>query len=310
MTCRLNIANLAQIFLAVLALALPLTGCATIPKDYSAYTDEQLVAEHDKTSQKIASAEAQVHYLQTQAAYAATQEASAANNLSAAIVAAQLNQLRANRNAAIQEAERRLAQRGSSSRSESVVPQSPPPQAPAPAPSPVEPESVPPSEPRDQQETVPNLSLPVYPGGSQGHWVAEILSSGHSVRLEDGSMWEVDSVDAIDSALWLTTESIIVVGKEYKGYVFYDLINTDSKDKVGASYLGKAVLWTQIEGDFEGWDGDTVFALANGNILKQATYQYTYHYAYRPDVIVVDRGGSYVLVVDGVEETVGVVVIR
>jgi len=71
-----------------------------------------------------------------------------------------------------------------------------------------------------------------------------------------------------------------------------------------------AILRTQIEGDFEGWDGDTVFVLANGNVLKQLTYNYTYHYAYRPDVILVDRGGMLILVVDGVDETVGVVVIR
>jgi hypothetical protein len=282
----------------------------TSQRDYSAYTDDQLIAEHDKMSQRIVSAEAQVQYLLTQAAYAVTPEQSAANNLSAAFVAAQLNQLRANRASATEEAQRRLVHRGSSSSSAPTVGESAQPQVPPPAPPPAEPRSAVPSEPQDQQGPIPSLALPVYPGDSQGHWVAEVLSSGHYIRLEDDSVWEVDSVDAIDSALWLMAESIVVTAKQFKGYFFYDLINTGSKDMVGATYLGKAVLRTQIEGDFEGWDGDTVFVLANGNVLKQMTYQYTYHYAYRPEVIVIDWGGALFLLVDGVEQTVGVVVIR
>lgn len=308
MTSRNKDAKFELFPLGVVMLTTLLVGCATTPKDYTAFTDEQLVAEHDKTGQRIANAEAQLGYLQSQAAYAVTQEQSAASNLSAAIVAAQLNQLQANRASAIQEAQKRLAQRQSTSPTPPAAqpaqpesqPQTPPPRQPIP-PTPSEPEA---------QDVMPAITQLIYPGSLQGHWVAEILSDGHYVRLDDESVWEVDSVDAIDSALWLMTEGIVVTADKYKGYVFYDLINTDSKDKVGATYLGTAVLQTQIEGDFEGWDGDTVFVLANGNILKQATYQYTYHYAYRPDVIVVNRGGVLVMVVDGVEETVGVVVIR
>ena len=42
------------------------------------------------------------------------------------------------------------------------------------------------------------------------------------------------------------------------------------------------VIESQIDGDFEGWDGETVFVLTNGQIWQQDSYDYTYHYAFMP----------------------------
>jgi len=56
-----------RILIPVVASLLSITGCVTSQRDYSAYTDDQLIAEHDKMSQRIVSAEAQVQYLLTQA---------------------------------------------------------------------------------------------------------------------------------------------------------------------------------------------------------------------------------------------------
>jgi hypothetical protein len=150
----------------------------------------------------------------------------------------------------------------------------------------------------------------VYPGEATGHWVSENFSDGYFILLEDDSVWEIDSADTFDSSLWMSTESIVVIGTPYNDYVFYELVNTDTKEKVQATYLGQAVLQTQIEGDFEGWDGDTVFVLADGTILKQASYSYVNEYDYSPNVVVIDSGASYLLMVDGVEETVDVVALR
>lgn len=308
MTASANKAKDELIVLAVVLLTALLIGCATTPKDYSAFTDEELLAEHDKLAQKIANAQAQLTYLEAQAAYAVTPEESAASNLSAAIAAAQLNSLRTNQASALQEAQRRVAQRHTSESTPEPV-QAPQREAPLEIPVPSQPKSSVSSESKSQIAT-PSVAFPVYTGSSQGHWVADLLSDGHYVLLEDNSVWEVDLIDTVDSALWLMTENVVVVAKQYQGYIFYDLINTDSEDKVAATYLGMAVLRTQLEGDFEGWDGDTVFVLANGKVLKQLGYAYVYHYAYRPDVIVVERGGMLILVVDGVEEAVSVVVVR
>jgi len=42
----------------------------------------------------------------------------------------------------------------------------------------------------------------------------------------------------------------------------------------------------RIDGDFNGWTGDTVYKLQNGQIWQQASYHYHYHYAYSPEVTI------------------------
>jgi hypothetical protein len=67
---------------------------------------------------------------------------------------------------------------------------------------------------------------------------------------------------------------------------------------------------TCIDGDFEGWDGDTVFTLCNGQIWQQSSYDYTYHYAYRPDVLIYQTGSGYRMKVEGVNDTIRVIRLR
>ena len=64
---------------------------------------------------------------------------------------------------------------------------------------------------------------------------------------------------------------------------------------------------TCIDGTFEGWSGDTVFTLCNGQVWQQTTYAYTYHYAYRPDVLIYWNGYQYKMKVEGVDQTIAVV---
>ena len=65
-----------------------------------------------------------------------------------------------------------------------------------------------------------------------GHWIEKKTSDGSIIILEDGSTWEIDPIDRIDTALWLVTENIIVC--EDDGV----LINTDSNaEKVGAKQI-------------------------------------------------------------------------
>ena len=62
-----------------------------------------------------------------------------------------------------------------------------------------------------------------------GHWIKSKSSDGSVVVLEDNTVWEIDSIDTIDSAIWIETEEIIVCD--------YELINSDTGDKVGATQL-------------------------------------------------------------------------
>ena len=71
--------------------------------------------------------------------------------------------------------------------------------------------------------------------------------------------------------------------------------------------VSAAVIETCIDGTFEGWSGDTVFVLCNGQIWQQSSYAYTYHYAYRPDVLIYRTGTGYRMQVEGVGTTIAVV---
>ena len=62
-----------------------------------------------------------------------------------------------------------------------------------------------------------------------GHWIQSVSSDGTIIKLEDGSVWEVDSVDAITSMLWLPTTEIVACDDK--------LINTDDGEKVDATRL-------------------------------------------------------------------------
>ena len=67
---------------------------------------------------------------------------------------------------------------------------------------------------------------------------------------------------------------------------------------------------SQIDGDFEGWEGETIVKLMNGQIWKQMEYYYHYHYAFMPKVLVYNAGEGYKMKVDGIDKEVGVVQLK
>jgi len=60
-----------------------------------------------------------------------------------------------------------------------------------------------------------------------------------------------------------------------------------------------AVIETRIDGEFNGWDGETIYRLQNGQIWQQSVYHYHYHYAYSPSVLIYSSGGGYKMKVEG-----------
>ena len=59
---------------------------------------------------------------------------------------------------------------------------------------------------------------------------------------------------------------------------------------------------SRIDGDFDGWDGATIFTLENGQVWQQSEPGAKYHFASRPKVTV--SSSSYVLKVDGMAAAV------
>jgi len=79
---------------------------------------------------------------------------------------------------------------------------------------------------------------------------------------------------------------------------------TDSKPSKPVTTNVQDVIESEIEGDFKGWDGETVFKLTNGQIWQQVEYDYEYEYAYRPKVLIYNTAGGYKMKVEGMDDTI------
>lgn len=73
---------------------------------------------------------------------------------------------------------------------------------------------------------------------------------------------------------------------------------------------GPDLIETQIDGEFSGWEGETIFKFTNGQIWQQSSYAYTYSYHYRPKVVIFRAGGGYQMQVEGVGGRIGVTRLR
>jgi len=72
------------------------------------------------------------------------------------------------------------------------------------------------------------------------------------------------------------------------------------------SFPSGSYIETRIDGNFEGWEGETIFKMQNGTIWQQASYAYTYHYAYSPKVFIYSKSGGTYMKVDGVDREIRV----
>jgi len=92
----------------------------------------------------------------------------------------------------------------------------------------------------------------------------------------------------------------------------FDQLDQEEAKEVLAIYKSlsgdgcSSVIESYIDGTFEGWRGETVFKLTNNQIWQQSSYAYTYHYAYRPSVIIYSGSGGCSMKVDGVSESIPV----
>ncbi|MFL2646375.1 MAG: 4-fold beta flower protein [Dehalococcoidia bacterium] len=67
-------------------------------------------------------------------------------------------------------------------------------------------------------------------------------------------------------------------------------------------------LISHINGEFEGWEGDTLFSLSNGQYWIQTDYSYHYSYAYMPQVMIykIPSDSNYTMSIEGTSSTVQV----
>lgn len=63
--------------------------------------------------------------------------------------------------------------------------------------------------------------------------------------------------------------------------------------------MSKIAFKGKIVSDFNGFNDDSVFKMSNGRYWVQTRYRYWYHYAYRPDAVITEENGNYILTVAG-----------
>ena len=74
--------------------------------------------------------------------------------------------------------------------------------------------------------------------------------------------------------------------------------------------LADVVVDSQIVSNFDGWDGETIFDLANGQVWQQSGPGVAVHVAVRPRAFVYRKAGSFRMQVQGVNTNVPVTRLR
>jgi hypothetical protein len=142
--------------------------------------------------------------------------------------------------------------------------------------------------------------------------ISGTVQPGRIFKTTSGSVYEVTGL-TLQLVLELQPKVTILrngtvyklVVKGFQEPLICKLLNAvaSPKNSLGAAST-TSVIETQIDDDFEGWDGETIFKLSNGQVWQQAAYAYTYHYAYRPKVLIYLSGSAYRMKVEGVDSAI------
>jgi hypothetical protein len=135
-------------------------------------------------------------------------------------------------------------------------------------------------------------------------------NNGEIFKLADGSLWEVKFEYEYmyeylpDVVICPGRGKLLIAGKSLN----VQQIPTRQAPSASRPAPGPTpgIIETQIDGDFTGWSGDTVFKLLNGQIWQQSSYAYTYSYRYAPKVTIFKNGPTYEMQVEGVDTRIKV----
>jgi hypothetical protein len=124
-------------------------------------------------------------------------------------------------------------------------------------------------------------------------------NSGAIFRLTNGQVWQQRYYKYKYIYKYRPTVRICQEGGRWPAE--FDCLD-EPIEVVRANILEEGV----IVSDFSGFDGKSRFEFQSGRVWEQAEYKYSYHYAYRPEAVVIDGVTGVVLHVDGMSEQVGV----
>lgn len=135
-------------------------------------------------------------------------------------------------------------------------------------------------------------------------------NNGEIFKLIDGSLWRVNYAYEYLYEYYPTVSicpsagKLLVRGKTLSVQaVSVAAAPTPSQPQPAVT---PEVIESRIDGEFSGWEGETIFKLQNGQLWQQVSYAYKYKYAYSPEVLFYKSGGGYKMRVTGVDGEIAV----
>ena len=136
---------------------------------------------------------------------------------------------------------------------------------------------------------------------------------GEIFKLADGSIWEINYeyeylYEYYPDVVACPDKNFIVLNSKKLNAT--QLSGTGSSGGGGAGSSGVTVIESKIDGDSEGFEGDTIFKLMNGQIWQQIDGKYKYKYKFMPKVTIISSGNSGKMSIEGIDTTIRVMRIR
>ncbi len=122
-------------------------------------------------------------------------------------------------------------------------------------------------------------------------------------KLASGGLWQVKYEYEY---LYEYLPNVIICPNAGKLIINGKQLTVQQVSSGGSTKSSGGIIESSINGEFKGWEGESIYALMNGQIWQQSSYYYHYHYAYAPKVLIYQQGGSYFMQVQGVSQAVQV----
>jgi hypothetical protein len=135
------------------------------------------------------------------------------------------------------------------------------------------------------------------------------IRRGKILEMSSGSIYKVSGLSLQLVLEIMPDATVLRNGREYKliieGFDEPLICEQIKPPRYLASKRGavdtQGVVESYVDGEFEGWDGDTIVQLVNGQIWEQAAYKYHYSYRYQPKVTIFKTRASWMMLVEGME---------
>ena len=140
------------------------------------------------------------------------------------------------------------------------------------------------AEAKAASANLPQETKPAHPSRSRGsgcesgHWIEAVEGGGKIIKLENGSLWEVDAVDTVTTSIWLPVSAVVVCDGK--------MINVDDGEAVAVTPVNPGApprqgLTRRTSGyRIEASANDETFVI-NGEVFKAKTYCFNFERAMR-----------------------------